>query len=1308
MANLAINGKTYSGKSLHNLKWQVEEARLHALAERFDAQQKAEEQTRLLSQAYESAWAKAAEEARIGNINTVAAEKLLLEEVKEKNARIEREKAEREELGNLIGSIREDRRNKAHKYSYRKYEYFKIKIARAQKLAEERMVADMLERVNLEERKRKAVRLCKQTKLSYERKTTNVEQIVLSTLKHPLTKQPVIKAYSGEVVRFNVKNVIEACGGYGMSMRKCLMKTGGVVKRMLNNNLIEVVLDERTAKQCIDVIGLDSGKIYCGTLSSGTLSHTTIEGTKVVPIDQFKGNVYAFVAFSSNGTKTRTYYAMKVHGTKDEMTAMLVTALNKMTEYGYELIAGSTGTVRSLIKLVSRICLSMTPAKTMFTWSYDCGRSLALYMGKFTHDNVEGFDGEGFESAEAKAELMSKLYGTEVSVDVAKLCWSQIRFAQVKGMTAALPQERLNDLVNEYGKDHGMIRIENPTEQDVQDVHNGKYKGKVVIVGKGDPFAFFDMNCVKVTPNFVHSIDYRIAALAKASDSSTNVQMCQAVASTQEGVALIAKLAMEHIDAKIERFKNACDAKYPVRISDLESGYLGNIVPSMNPKFMFENAALFKTAFKNMLNSVENDINNLNFDLPTKYLKVMGDIAGLFGCRILGDTETYMPILKAGETVDAIRCPKSETHDHAVLANVGIREIERRIHALDISEVRKAIMLSYYHCVPTGVAVLPWTQAIKNDLGGMDYDGDGIIIVLNKGIGKEWNAVAAKIKVGAAEIDGKEENPGTDKIKTVNPAVVVETFYAGCNSDNLDIGRVNNYTSLVASVCQSNDVRVLRKLQEAMDIGFGCKKYERFITESGQKIGCDELRKIEELGFAYNFSNIDDLRDFLSNDFLGTAPVMYGLVIDASKKYYNVTVLFWNNFVNSSIQFVHVLKKRLYKFNLVSDNGIDKVTLSNINNYKKDSRKSEIVEVHCPLSDLKSAVAEYATGALHNVLALQNVSDDERNMKFFIEQTYSLEIEIMKGVRKQYADYGALLAKATDESDRKCIKRHINDIVNNGRRLTSHLTLAQRGEVVRFVSVVMKDGQFSDTKHSSFMNAFVPEMIALLLFKEDSVKICGEEILLHDDIDNCIGTVAKFINGRSKVGISLGKDISGMFLIEKYEDKFFATMPIENALEDDSIMTKDVEMDKVAFKVQGKALDNIRNIRIDDEVILSNNKTTVFVNKIDKAYGGADIKTTSTGIVSYVANEAFAVSYAYTAMKITGVEFVKVTTNSGSEETVALVTGTALGKVDKYIGFQGKTYSGNKKAVERNLGGLSASKEGSLYNQRVNLLEANC
>ena len=40
---IEINGKKYTGKSLRHLKWQVEEAHLFAIAERFDAQQKAEE-----------------------------------------------------------------------------------------------------------------------------------------------------------------------------------------------------------------------------------------------------------------------------------------------------------------------------------------------------------------------------------------------------------------------------------------------------------------------------------------------------------------------------------------------------------------------------------------------------------------------------------------------------------------------------------------------------------------------------------------------------------------------------------------------------------------------------------------------------------------------------------------------------------------------------------------------------------------------------------------------------------------------------------------------------------------------------------------------------------------------------------------------------------------------------------------------------------------------------------------------------------------------------------------------------------------
>jgi hypothetical protein len=1131
--------------------------------------------------------------------------------------------------------------------------------------------------------RQKASLLSKTSKASYVERTTPCLQVVVGSKHDYKTGEDKLYGFGAEIVRMNNENAIEAAGGYKGSPKK-YPTLRGYKKDYLNNNLIEVVLEGDAAEREIDMVGLWNGDLYVGKYDSKTLVKVESrpvgnDRKRMFSLDEdtpnkpkFKGNLYVFFAYSSGGTKEKTFYGMKVTGDAVEREQQINNALNKLTEHGWELIKGTEGTMRSMVKLTSRICLPMTPAKTVFTWSPDCGRQLVMYMGTFTHENNEGIDGSGFQSAETMGEDMSFLYNTYISPKEAAYCWPQIRMAMIKALVATLPQHALEELVADLGKKYGIVYIENPTDQDVRDAKNGKYDGKILVIGKGKPFALFDRNCVKVVPNFTHEIDYRIVSVAKLSDCQTNVQTLQAMAFVPGAMEVIRKIAKAHIDAVIDRFTNTALSGHPVRMSEIETGYLGGFIPTMNPQFMFENASILRSAMKGLVNSLNNSINKLNFDLPGQYLKIMADMTGVFGTRILKDNWVYAPTLKEDERIDVNRCPKSETHDHAVMENKSLEQIKEEIYLNPVmSSTQKMIAYCFFESVPAGMVIVPWSQQFKNDTGGSDGDGDGVIIVCDEGLGKEWNDLAAQLPSGAAEIDGAEEKVEGDPVYPLNPKTMRKAYYYNINNENLNVGRVCNYVSMVISALQSKDNTALLVLQHTMNIGFGKEKYSSYITKPGQKLGCKELRELQRLGRNYRFETEDELRDFLRNDFLGAAPVMAGLVIDASKKYYNVTVLFWDTHNAAEVNLVHVLKQKMHKISLVTENGSDRVKLGSTLEYKfkKDKKGNdyETVLINCPLSDLKEELAKYAASRVREVLGMLHVSDEEKDAFFEIQTKYSEELAIMEGACKQYADFGALLVATENEDEIASIKQAINDIANNARRLTAHLSLAERGLVVRYASIT-KYGKISDTKHSSFMNAFAPEMIAYLLTRKDSVKICGEEIILHNGMENEIGNTVKFVHGRSKAGVSLDKPISGEFKIERFGTKTYATMAIEDLLnKENSRLHEKVDMTKVVFKVQGNALANMKNIDIDDDVVLSSNNRNVFVNKIDKAYGGIGIRTSYTGVTSFTENMPFATAHAYTMAKITGIEYVNVSFNTKKKETVAFVTATVTASIDKYI-----------------------------------------
>ena len=671
----------------------------------------------------------------------------------------------------------------------------------------------------------------------------------------------------------------------------------------------------------------------------------------------------------------------------------------------------------------------------------------------------------------------------------------------------------------------------------------------------------------------------------------------------------------------------------------------------------------------------------------------MADMAGIFEKRVLQDDQCYAPTLRENERVDINRCPKSETHDHVVMTNRSLDQIIEIVLSFDISNEEKEALISFYKSVPAGMMIVPWSQQFKNNTGGSDGDGDGVIIVRDEGLGKEWNDLAVQLPSGAAEIEGVEEKKEGDPIISLDYKTLRNAYFFNINNENLAVGQVCNYVSKVVSALQSKNNHALFMMADAMGIGCGNKKYSRYITKLGQKLGCKELRELEELGKKYRFETEEELRDFLQNDFLGAAPVMAGLIIDASKKYYEVTVLFWDAFVRAKVNFVNILKKKEYKIGLETKNGVDKITLTakvNTDEIKGKRKSYETIEIHCPLSELKEEIAKYAAGVVRDIIEMLHVSDEEKNAFFEISTKYEKELAIMDGACKQYADFGSLLAAAASDEDVVSIKRFINNIANNARRLTSHLSLSERGLVVRYASII-KNGQISDTKHSSFMNAFAPEAIAYLLSKEDSAQICGEEIMLHSNTNHKIGDVVKFVNGRSKAGISLDRPITGEFLIEKYGVKTYATTSIKDVLDKSELILRDFDTSKVVFKVQGEALSSIDNLSIDDEIVLASYNKTIFVNKVIKAYG-KEIHAENTGVMSYAETVPFATTHHLTMARIDSIEKVVVRDKNNKEITVALVTGEFLKKINRYIDENGKIRTA-KRASQKEAPAISFCRE---------------
>ena len=166
------------------------------------------------------------------------------------------------------------------------------------------------------------------------------------------------------------------------------------------------------------------------------------------------------------------------------------------------------------------------------------------------------------------------------------------------------------------------------------------------------------------------------------------------------------------------------------------SQLLVQICPAVATKWYFP---LLKSVTKNVLTGLNRDARDLSIETEGLYCKIVPDPAMDFGMNLLNiEAEGQMEVLCTGAERHGytrgigIKYPKCHTREYGKIKIVTVEEYVDRIKATNLLDYEKKILIEKVTHLSQGVIIIPAIELVKNQLAGLDFDGDALILYLSK------------------------------------------------------------------------------------------------------------------------------------------------------------------------------------------------------------------------------------------------------------------------------------------------------------------------------------------------------------------------------------------------------------------------------------------------------------------------------------------------------------------------------------------------------------------------------------------------
>lgn len=395
------------------------------------------------------------------------------------------------------------------------------------------------------------------------------------------------------------------------------------------------------------------------------------------------------------------------------------------------------------------------------------------FMGKFRNEKGEDHtDGLGYLSAEYFARLLSALSEGKYNfmASAVKGLAVQMRPAMCKLLAWCVSGKVIQALMKRYSTEAPLVLLRSEvTEEDIEvfaRVIRDKEKiegisGRNLILcdteeerteilsGNYQAVQFYtDLNGLKAPYDMSLELDMGVLDISHAphdiEGAKTSTQLLQSLmiedmAPSWKGVASTLKRLL---DKKEEMFMREVGVAPSVKMfakGQSLSQALVMICPVIARKFYFP---LLKSVINKMVEGLVNKVGNLNLPCKGIYSKILPDPAVNFGVHILKvEKGGIMNVIHEGaaragfERGIGIKYPKQHFRE---FAKSQIHDTKWYIEQVKANEElgaeQKAIIIDMVSQLSEGCVIIPAYDAVMHMLAGLDYDGDAMIMYLEKWI----------------------------------------------------------------------------------------------------------------------------------------------------------------------------------------------------------------------------------------------------------------------------------------------------------------------------------------------------------------------------------------------------------------------------------------------------------------------------------------------------------------------------------------------------------------------------------------------
>ena len=550
---------------------------------------------------------------------------------------------------------------------------------------------------------------------------------------------------------------------------------------------------------------------------------------KPLPIEQIEvgmknGTVLRYEPFFESPSMIRTQTILMINTTnvsRDE----LINIINEASYGAYDIMREAYGDkpmgAEKALKKIGRLSLMMTGSSNFGTVD-----NFAVFIGELSAFGVVWHDGWALVSAQYIQRALLKK-GVRLTLEECYNLCGQARIATIKGLNT-VEDERWIQTVKDDLKDRGIIKGVvhiNPKTMsreeiiriavDIERNENHKYDGFLMVYGDENHLDYFgDSTNMKCLFDMSRPLEYCLMDIPvkPKGHALTSRQICNVMQNCPEFLPIVLELGKETVDHIISDKFDVDDQVFDEEAGEIRhfdignNEYATNVLNQIFPNIGTMDNNIRRTQWRGRIDAVNRVANRFNIRVRGANFKIIGDMAGWFGARLLEENEVFSPGFPMTDvTVGlAFRHPLCGRGEHLVVKFVTKDVLFARVDNLkredgsDLPEHCKLAIKGMINAIMPGICMLASTYGyITAYFSGADFDGDSITVIWEKA----FLEMAAKMPLYYVQFGGhnaadKEFKFGYDLI----PNSLRYQYGIGGGTVNPSIGRLAGYNVTVLSL----------------------------------------------------------------------------------------------------------------------------------------------------------------------------------------------------------------------------------------------------------------------------------------------------------------------------------------------------------------------------------------------------------------------------------------------------------------------------------------------------------------------------